>query len=275
MELIHTFKNIVIFSGAGVSTNSGIPDYRSENGIFTNSKLKELMFSRNYINEHPEILESPEYLQFIDSFKQAQPTDAHKLAKYLHDRGTLCRVYTQNVDGLYQKAGLPEDKIVEFHGSIQKNIVYYGDPIPNKALEQVKKDLINNVEFIDCIIVMGSSLQVAPFCALPNMVNKHCFRILVDIKPELCYRNEWTDIPEVQGMYSSPGQVSYTKIGNRKVSLKSFWKSRGKWKNQFVYKMDCDKFSNQVMMGEEKYMGEAELFSHSDLSDESSDLDLT
>ena len=245
MEDIFKYNNIVIFSGAGVSTNSGIPDYRSSGGLFEklskeyNISSPELLFScigvadtpghvhhmntsnRNYLSEHPEIKENNIYLEFQNKIKNAEPTSSHYLSKILNDKGKLVRVYTQNVDGLYSKTGLSEDKIVEFHGSIQKdNVVLYGDPIPDNVLNKVKEDLVDNVKKIDCIIVMGSSLQVAPFCALPNMVTKTCCRILVDKYPNNCFTNNWSNCEDEPSMYSSYKESSYMNIMGRKVTLR-------------------------------------------------------
>ncbi len=106
---ISKYKNIVILSGAGVSTNSGIPDYRSATGIFKQMNLSdpEAFFSRG----NPHAKEA--YEQFSQIILKAPPTSSHKFAKWLNDNGVLRRVYTQNIDGLYQKAGLPKEKLVE------------------------------------------------------------------------------------------------------------------------------------------------------------------
>lgn len=106
----HNPKNVIILSGAGVSTNAGIPDYRSSN----NNGLRCLLESGK--PKH-EILSHPSIIQFRNMVINCNPTKSHYLAKVLNDKGILKRVYTQNVDGLYQKAGVPGEKIVEFHGS--------------------------------------------------------------------------------------------------------------------------------------------------------------
>lgn len=255
------FQNIIVLSGAGVSVNANIPDYRSPNGIFQqmaskyNISTPEILFSRSYTEKHPEIHTDELYQGFIQKMREANPTSSHNLCKVLHDKGYLKRVYIQNIDELYNKAGLDADKIVEFHGSINKEVTLYGDTIKQKVMDSVKKDFIDDVEIIDCIIVMGTSLQVAPFCALPNMVRKYCCRILVNKTPQDCYRNSWSQHNEPEGMYSNNSQISYMKIHGRKVTLKPYWQSKGKWKNQYIYKMDCDAFSNEIInkiMNDEK-----------------------
>ena len=157
--------NIVILSGAGVDTNSDIPDYRSVNGIFsTLGSNPEKLFTKG------STINSPLLNDFCHKINAAQPTDCHFIAKYLHDKGLLGGVITQNISSLYQKAGVPEEKIIEFHGSIKNNnVIMYEQSINS---ENVKNTLtmMNNA---DCVFVMGTSLQVAPFCAIPNILNRN------------------------------------------------------------------------------------------------------
>ena len=118
--------NVIILSGAGVSTNAGIPDYRSSTGIFKEIKLDkpEDFFSRSFQEQNPKIIS-----EFMKKLKKemlkAKPTPSHFLAKVLHEHKLLRRVITQNIDGLYSKVGLPKEKIVEFHGNLN-DIVFYG-----------------------------------------------------------------------------------------------------------------------------------------------------
>lgn len=232
------FKNIIIFSGAGVSVNSGIPDYRSSNGIFSHITNPEKAFCRNseyYKKMFPKIK---------NKMNKAKPTFSHKLAFILNQKGLLRRVYTQNIDGLYQKAGLNDNMIVEFHGSVTKdNIVLYGDNISTNSWNMVKEDLIKNVNDIDLIIVMGTSLQVAPFCGLVNMVKKNCCRVLVDVNPENCFNNNFT---------GNNVEQKFFKYCGRQISLQSWWEPfnnsfKGKWKDQYIIKNDTDTFSKIVM----------------------------
>lgn len=222
------FKNIIVLTGAGISTNSGIPDYRSANGM-----LK--MFTDGQISE-----------DIINKIKNANPTLGHKFCKYLYDKGWLRRVYTQNIDGLHQKAGLPEEMIIEYHGSIYKNnVVMYDNPISENIIKQTIKDFSQN---IDLIIVMGTSLQVAPFCALPNLVNKDCVRALIDKCPEHAYYNNFHNKKyTLNGIDSNIlRQKSYVKFGRRVVTLRQFWNVRCRWKQQYVIKSDIDGWVNTI-----------------------------
>lgn len=191
--LDNKYKNVVIFSGAGVSTNSGIPDYRSKNGVFArlaqsndfpDAKMPEDFFSRWFYDEHPEFKDHPIVKELHKKIKNAKPTPSHKFAKWLNDRGVLRRVITQNVDGLYQKTGLPNDKIIEFHGNyLDDTIVLYGDDINKDNVLQSYDDM----RYVDLIIVMGSSLQVHPFCDIPKVANRNCKRLLIDREPDTIY----------------------------------------------------------------------------------------
>lgn len=253
------YRHIILFTGAGVSTNCGIPDYRSENGIF--QQLHDVfdfvkdpadLFSRAVRNAHPEIEEHPIYQGFRASMLAAQPSASHHFAKWLDDQGWLKRVYTQNIDGLYTKAGLADDKLVEYHGNYEKRqVVMYGDAIPASVTAQVVQDLVHTNEANDCIIVMGTSLQVMPFCALPNMVPKTCMRILVDREPQNAYYNSANRAHPEFSRWASPT----IKIGGREVSVASSWNCnelresyKCKWRhNQHVYAEDCDRWSQKIM----------------------------
>lgn len=265
------FKNIVVCSGAGVSTNSGIPDYRSDDGLF--AQFSEIypgyepseIFSRSFRDNNPDIIENEEYINFINLITKADPTPSHNLCKWFHDKGWLKRVYTQNIDRLYLKTGLPKNKVVEFHGYIHKNddgsiedkVVLYGDDIPDHIENYIVDDFIKNYEednsSVDLMIVMGTSLQVAPFCAIPNIVNKSCTRLLVDINPENAYNNLYNKQVNIGYYTSSYDHIkTWTTFGHnsnkRKVSLTPQWnKNNGKWKKQYIIESDCDVFSELIM----------------------------
>lgn len=112
-QRIHSleFKHVIIFSGAGVSTGCGIPDYRSPGGTF--QQLVEQfpgydptrILTRAFMAQH-DLAESPLFKQLQQEMASASPGPSHHLAAWLNSAGILQRVYTQNVDGLYQKAGV-------------------------------------------------------------------------------------------------------------------------------------------------------------------------
>jgi NAD-dependent SIR2 family protein deacetylase len=221
------FKNIVVLTGAGISTNAGIPDYRSNKGIL------ETFIKDGLTDEIKNII------------IKAEPTSGHKFCKYLYDKGWLRRVYTQNIDGLHQKVGLPEEFVIEYHGSVHKNnIISYNQKISENVIKQTIEDFTND---IDLIIVMGTSLQVAPFCALPNLVNKKCVRALINIHPEHAYTNDFHNNKRIiNGIDSNVlRQKSYVKFGKRVVTLRQSWNNKSKWSQQYIIKSDIDDWCNQ------------------------------
>ena len=118
-EMIDKSSNIVFFGGAGVSTESNIPDFRSEDGLY---HLKydvppETIISHTFFLRHPE--------EFYRFYKErmlcldAEPNPAHRKLAKLEAAGKLTAVVTQNIDGLHQKAG--SKSVYELHGSIRRN----------------------------------------------------------------------------------------------------------------------------------------------------------
>lgn len=118
-QMIADSRSIVFFGGAGVSTESGIPDYRSVDGLY-NQKFKyppEVMLSRSFFDSHPE--------EFYDFYRAkmlclaAKPNAAHLKLAELEQTGKLSAVVTQNIDGLHQQAG--SKTVYELHGSVHRN----------------------------------------------------------------------------------------------------------------------------------------------------------
>ena len=113
--------NIVFFGGAGVSTESGIPDFRSENGIFhainEYGVRPEVILSHTFFEQNPEVFFK--YYKKTLLYPDAKPNDCHKALARLEEMGKLKAVITQNIDGLHQKAG--SHKVLELHGSIHRN----------------------------------------------------------------------------------------------------------------------------------------------------------
>ena len=197
-DIIETSNNIVFFGGAGVSTESSIPDFRSETGLYKTknnfSYPPEVMLSHSFFINHPE-----DFFDFYRAkmiYKDAKPNLAHYTLAELEKRGKVKAVITQNIDGLHQMAG--SKKVLELHGSIHRNyctkcnksfdLDYIlnsktiipkcdtcGEIIkPDVVLyeEGLNIDIINeSVEFIskaDVLIVGGTSLVVYPAAGLVN-----------------------------------------------------------------------------------------------------------
>ena len=120
-EIIDASDNIVFFGGAGVSTESGIPDFRSESGIFKSLKkygdTPERLVSHSYYLEHTDKFFS--YYKDCLIFPEAKPNPAHYTLARLEKEGKLKVIITQNIDGLHQKAG--SKNVLELHGSVYRN----------------------------------------------------------------------------------------------------------------------------------------------------------
>lgn len=198
-EIIDTSDNIVFFGGAGVSTESGIPDFRSESGIFKSLEKygdrPENLISHSYYLDHTE--EFFEYYKDTLVFSDAKPNAAHLKLAELEKAGKLKAVITQNIDGLHQKAGSKE--VLELHGSIHRNycqicnrsydlnyilksdgiprcecggiikpdVVLYEEPL-NNAVLNFSVDYISQAE---TLIIGGTSLVVYPAAGLINYFN--------------------------------------------------------------------------------------------------------
>ncbi|MDW8802402.1 NAD-dependent protein deacylase [Clostridium sp. A1-XYC3] len=120
-SILKESDNIVFFGGAGVSTESSIPDFRSEAGLYkTKNNLSyppEVMLSRSFFNSHTEDFFSFYRTKMI--YKEAKPNSAHFVLSHLEKLGKLKAIITQNIDGLHQCSG--SKNVLELHGSIHRN----------------------------------------------------------------------------------------------------------------------------------------------------------
>ncbi len=193
-EIIEKSNNIVFFGGAGVSTESGIPDFRSKDGLY-NQKYKfppeEILSHTFFMNNTEEFYKF--YREKMNSLKY-EPNITHiKLAK-LEKQGKLKAIVTQNIDGLHQKAG--SKNVLELHGSVLRNycmkcnkfydaeFIFNGKEIPKcECGGIIKPDVVlyeealndttvqNSIKAIynaDLLIVAGTSLTVQPASGLIN-----------------------------------------------------------------------------------------------------------
>lgn len=193
-EIIDCSNRIVFFGGAGVSTESGIPDFRSENGVFNSmqkyGETPEKLVSHSYFINHTE-----EFYQYYKEnliFNDAKPNKAHIALAKLEEIGKLKAVITQNIDGLHQKAG--SKNVLELHGNADRNYcqicnkkydanyILESDNIPRCECggiikpdvvlyeEPLNTGLLNfatsYIESADTLIVGGTSLVVYPAAGL-------------------------------------------------------------------------------------------------------------
>jgi NAD-dependent SIR2 family protein deacetylase len=109
---------VVVFTGAGISTESGIPDYRSQGGIW--DKFTPVYFDEFMASEPARIRYWEQRMDMEKGLKHARPNTGHLGIARLHDMGRLKAVITQNIDGLHQASGIPADKIIELHGNTRR-----------------------------------------------------------------------------------------------------------------------------------------------------------
>lgn len=191
-EIIDDSEKIVFFGGAGVSTESGIPDFRSVDGLY-NQKYDyppETIISHSFFARYPE-----EFYRFYRDkmiFPDAKPNDAHKKLAELEKCGKLSAVVTQNIDGLHQMAG--SKNVIELHGSVHRNyctkcgkfyplsaitesagvpkcscggtikpdVVLYEESLKTEDIERA----VSEISAADTLIIGGTSLVVYPAAGL-------------------------------------------------------------------------------------------------------------
>ena len=193
-QMIDESGRIVFLGGAGVSTESGVPDFRSENGVFAALTKygypPEILLSRSFFLSHTDLF----FRYYKEAFLSvnAEPNDAHRALASLEKRGKLTAVITQNVDGLHQSAG--SGRVLELHGSVELNFCVscgrlYGKEhmIKSEGVPKcgcgaiIKPDVVLDVDGLDTdvlnaaithitradmLIVGGTSLTVYPAAGL-------------------------------------------------------------------------------------------------------------
>ena len=108
---------VAFLTGAGISTDSGIPDYRGPNGVWTRDPEAEKLVTFDYYMADADIRRRAWQMRRDSPALRAEPNAAHSAITELHDSGVPVRVITQNIDGLHQKAGMPDRKVLELHGT--------------------------------------------------------------------------------------------------------------------------------------------------------------
>jgi len=151
-DLIINAKRIVVFTGAGISTESGIPDFRSPGGIWDRFDPDDFTYQK-FISDPKARRKHWQMLYEGGLTTEAKPNPAHYAIAELDRLGKLDCVITQNVDSLSQKAGVPDDKVFELHGNMQWAIcLSCGKRYP---FEQIKARLDEGEEIPDCEVCHG------------------------------------------------------------------------------------------------------------------------
>nr|XP_046249013.1 NAD-dependent protein deacetylase sirtuin-3 [Scatophagus argus]XP_046249014.1 NAD-dependent protein deacetylase sirtuin-3 [Scatophagus argus] len=207
-------RNVVVVAGAGISTASGIPDFRTPGtGLYANLEkynipYPEAIFNIDYFSNDPQPFFSLAKAMYPGSHR---PNYIHYFIRMLHHKDLLLRMYTQNIDGLEKLCGIPDDKLVEAHGSfataschlcytaypaeeakhaimndkvpicsfcaatVKPDVVFFGEDLPQKYFLHTK-----DFPKADLLIIMGTSLQIEPFASLVNTVRSTVPRLLLN-----------------------------------------------------------------------------------------------
>jgi NAD-dependent deacetylase len=201
-DYIRAAKRILIFTGAGISTGSGIPDFRGPQGVW---KRRKPVYYQEFMTSEAARIEHWEYkLEGWDAFRQARPNAVHHAIVNLEKAGRLLMVLTQNVDGLHSQAGTTADHLVEIHGTnslVECQVCHWrGDAEPSMAYFRthhkpplcqcgglLKTATISFGQSLDpeelrraqsaasqadLVIALGSTLSVHPAASFPLMAAK-------------------------------------------------------------------------------------------------------
>ncbi|MFF2572082.1 NAD-dependent deacetylase [Streptomyces sp. NPDC058084] len=203
---------VAIFSGAGISTDSGIPDYRGPDGMWTRDPEAERLVTYGPYMADPEIRRRSWRMRLDGPVLHARPNAAHHAVAAFEKSGHALRVITQNVDGLHQAAGVPERKVLELHGSARAVVctACHARSSAAEALErvaageadppclqcggilktatvmfgqnldpQVLGQAMSIAKATEVFIAVGTSLQVQPAASLASIAAEHGARLII------------------------------------------------------------------------------------------------
>lgn len=139
--LVDDAERILVVTGAGISTDSGIPDYRGPNGVWTRNPGAERMATLEHYLGDPDVRRRSWQARLTSPIFGAQPNPGHHAIVELQRRGKLHALVTQNVDGLHLASGIDPDKLIEIHGHVREVVCWScGERAPmERALERVRQ----------------------------------------------------------------------------------------------------------------------------------------
>lgn len=211
-QWVEEADNVVIFTGAGMSTDSGIPDFRSPGGVWT--RMAPIMFPDFIASEENRIEAWKRKFAMSDELGTPQPNVGHRAVAQLVATGKVSAVITQNIDNLHQDSGIPEDKIIELHGNgsyavcldcnlrhelndirtafegadmatapgcqncggmVKTATVSFGQAMPEAQMRRAEAATLS----CDLFIAIGSSLQVFPAAGFPVMARHNGARLVI------------------------------------------------------------------------------------------------
>lgn len=209
-DLIRSSARVVVFTGAGISTESGIPDFRSPGGIWT--RMQPISFQDYRADREARRLSWQRRLEMEDTWKTTRPNDGHRAVAELVAAGKVSHVVTQNIDALHQISGVPADQVIELHGNtrqarcldcgqgadiadilayfethdvapdcaacgglLKTATISFGQPMPEGEMARAHAA----VRACDLMLVLGSSLVVYPAAGFPLLAKRGGARLAI------------------------------------------------------------------------------------------------
>jgi NAD-dependent deacetylase len=223
-DMLRAARRVVVFTGAGISTESGIPDFRSPGGIWT--RMMPINFD--------EFVASPEArreswrrrFEMEETWNTVKPNAGHDAVAELARRGLVTHVITQNIDGLHQTSGVPEDRVIELHGNtryakcldcghrleiphirgvfdqtgeppdcpqcdgiVKTATISFGQAMPELEMQRAERATLA----ADLFLVIGSSLVVYPAAAFPLVAKRNGARLVI-LNREVTEQEPYADL---------------------------------------------------------------------------------
>ena len=209
-EMLGAARRAVVFTGAGISTESGIPDFRSPGGIWT--RMAPIDFQDFIASEEMRREAWRRRFAMEDTFRSAEPNRGHRAVANLVRRGIVSSVITQNIDGLHQASGVPDRQVIELHGNttyaacldcgerhelapiraaferdgstplcvkceglVKTATISFGQSMPVLAMRRAEQATLA----ADLFIVLGSSLVVYPAAGFPEIAKHNGAKLVI------------------------------------------------------------------------------------------------
>lgn len=209
-RLLDASRRVVIFTGAGISTESGIPDFRSPGGVW--SRYQPIDFSDFLASEAMRVEYWRRKFAAQPDLEGARPNRGHRAVAALVRGGKASSVITQNIDGLHQASGVPEERVIELHGNttraaclecgkrqelediracfqrtgraptcdscgghVKTATISFGQPLPQEALSRSRAEALA----CDLLVAVGSSLAVQPAATFPVLARRNGARLVI------------------------------------------------------------------------------------------------
>ena len=223
-RLLRDARCVVAFTGAGISTESGIPDFRSPGGLWT--QYRPIDFQDFMASEEARLESWRRKFALDATLKAARPNRGHRAIAELVRRGTVSSVITQNIDGLHQASGVPNEKVIELHGNttyarclacgrrheidairaaferagsppacnacggiVKTATISFGQPMPQEAMARAREEVLA----CDLFLALGSSLVVYPAAAFPALAKRNGARLAI-LNREATAQDELADL---------------------------------------------------------------------------------